>query len=601
MIRIRTNVSLAVEAATELLIDDGPILFSAIDDCSEDDRAVYLSGGGANSPTANVSRIIKFDTRTMQRGQELLAEPGAEFQALAVDCVSTYLYASQLVSNIHRVLKIDRRNLTIVESIDLPFPASVGSTITVAMLASPSPQPGQPRYSYWISQAGLVARVLLDPFVVDINITLEIADRINTGFLDEINGFIYLGCGTAPGRIVRIDVRDGRLSRVDEITLPLGDFVLSSVYNPFNFTGIFGAIALPPQLTGAGRPVIVEVQLSNVINVGTDDGDDSPAEIPVSVFVISIVGATAVISALALYVYKKRLYATEYRRLKPTATVPEGGLEVDSSVKIISFDQEIELGECIGVGSMGEVYRGTYHGTEVAVKKLHVSYQNLSAEAASDVADEMALHSNLRHPNIIAFLGGCVVPPNICFVMEYMPRHSLHNVLHAQPRTKLEWRLVVKMALDAARGMNYLHSSHPSIVHRDLKSHNLLVDVNYTVKVTDFGSARIKEHFAYTLSCIGTPQWMAPEVIRGEHYSEKCDVYSFGIVLWELFTQEDPYANMHPIQVATLVAYKDLRPDIPEDCPPTFRQLMLECWDSQTTKRPSFREIVQRISQIEFE
>eukprot|EP00004_Rigifila_ramosa_P019746 TRINITY_DN5057_c0_g1_i2.p1 TRINITY_DN5057_c0_g1~~TRINITY_DN5057_c0_g1_i2.p1 ORF type:complete len:551 (-),score=115.77 TRINITY_DN5057_c0_g1_i2:48-1700(-) len=456
------------------------------------------------------------------------------------------------------------------------------------------------------TRPGIVVRVSTDPLqYLDALVLNAGEDRVFVTLL--FDGFLYLGLGTSPGRVVRVQVDPitKNLTRIDALQFQsTQDYIYSAAVFATTGQAFFGTESLPsvdlPDATPS-TPILVKVQLSKIVEpeptaVPLPDEASDGNSVPLSIFIVVIIGAVVVMAALALFLYKRRS-PRDYRPARATAH----GLAVDPSVKILDFYEEIELGECIGVGGMGEVYKGTWHGTEIAVKKLHMSYQSLTTAAAKDIAEEMALHSNLRHPNIIAFLGACVVPPNICICMEYMPRHSLYEVLHSQEGVKLDWKLIIKMGLDAARGMNFLHSSNPTIIHRDLKSHNLLVDLNMTVKVTDFGSARIKEHFAYTLSCIGTPQWMAPEVIRAEHYNEKCDVYSFGIVLWELLTQEDPYGGMHPIQVATAVAFKDIRPPLPDLCPPSYRQLMTECWDAQPKTRPTFRDIVQRLGQMDYD
>lgn len=156
------------------------------------------------------------------------------------------------------------------------------------------------------------------------------------------------------------------------------------------------------------------------------------------------------------------------------------------------------------------------------------------------------------------------------------------------------------MALDVAKGMNYLHTSHPTIVHRDLKSPNLLVDKNWVVKVCDFGLSRLKHHtFLSSKSTAGTPEWMAPEVLRNEPSNEKCDVYSFGVILWELATLRIPWSGMNPMQVVGAVGFQDRRLEIPEEVDPMVAQIINDCWEVEPRKRPSFSQLMSRLKHLQ--
>jgi len=165
----------------------------------------------------------------------------------------------------------------------------------------------------------------------------------------------------------------------------------------------------------------------------------------------------------------------------------------------------------------------------------------------------------------------------------------------------LPWVRLKNMALDIARGMNYLHCSDPIIIHRDLKSHNLLVDEHFKVKVCDFGlSTMVKRHLdRFTaMTPVGTPCWTAPEVLRNELYSERADVFSFGVVLWELVTREDPYQGMPTFQIVIAVGQHKMRPLIPPNAPSALSQLMADCWNEDPNLRPPFSEIVSRLEKM---
>ncbi|XP_040935072.1 uncharacterized protein [Gossypium hirsutum] len=208
--------------------------------------------------------------------------------------------------------------------------------------------------------------------------------------------------------------------------------------------------------------------------------------------------------------------------------------------------EDLTIGDQIGQGSCGTVYHGLWFESEVAVKVF--SKQEYADDVINAFREEVSLMKRLRHPNVLLFMGVVVSSQRLCIVTEFLPRGSLFQLLQRNT-TKLGWRRRVSMALDIARGMNYLHNCNPPIIHRDLKSSNLLVDKNWTVKVGDFGLSRLK-HKTYltTKSGKGTPQWMAPEVLRSEPSDEKSDVYSFGVILWELATEKIPWEKHNAMQ-----------------------------------------------------
>jgi len=183
-------------------------------------------------------------------------------------------------------------------------------------------------------------------------------------------------------------------------------------------------------------------------------------------------------------------------------------------------------------------------------------------------------------------------------VYEFVNRGSLWDVLHNY-LIPLNWHNILKMAIDAARGMSYLHLFKPPIIHRDLKSANLLVDSSFTVKICDFGLSKTKAiHYAMT-GQTGTPGYMAPEIIASQKYTEKVDVYSFGIIFWELTTRQTPYHGMNPMQILFAVLNHGLRPSLPNSCPPSISSLINSCWHSHPDKRPHFDEIFKTLKNIE--
>ncbi|KAK8660795.1 hypothetical protein V6N13_051704 [Hibiscus sabdariffa] len=259
--------------------------------------------------------------------------------------------------------------------------------------------------------------------------------------------------------------------------------------------------------------------------------------------------------------------------------------------------EDLQIGERIGIGSYGEVYRADWNGTEVAVKKL--LDQDFSGDALVQFKCEVEIMLRLRHPNVVLFMGAVTHSPHFSILTEFLPRGSLYKLLH-RPNPQLDEKRRMRMALDVAKGMNYLHTSHPTIVHRDLKTPNLLVDKNWVVKVCDFGLSRMKHHtFLSSKSTAGTPEWMAPEVLRNEPANEKCDVYSFGVILWELVTLRIPWKGLNPMQVVGAVGFQNRRLEIPEDVDPLVAQIIRECWQTEPHLRPSFAQLMSRLRHLQ--
>ncbi|CAI5963208.1 unnamed protein product [Closterium sp. NIES-64] len=259
---------------------------------------------------------------------------------------------------------------------------------------------------------------------------------------------------------------------------------------------------------------------------------------------------------------------------------------------------DIEMGERVGAGSFGTVYRAEWAGCDVAVKVL--INQDMQEEQLLEFKREVVIMRRLRHPNIVLFMGAVTKPPHLSILTEFLSRGSLFRLLHrpgAKETLKEDRR--IRMAMDIARGINYLHHCTPMIVHRDLKTPNLLVDKNFTVKVCDFGLSRNKNStFLSSKSGAGTPEWMAPEVLRNEPSNEKSDVYSFGVILWELVTLLQPWDGMNPMQVVGAVGFQNQRLTVPPDLDPALSTLILDCWHNDPKDRPKFDDIMVRLKPI---
>lgn len=266
--------------------------------------------------------------------------------------------------------------------------------------------------------------------------------------------------------------------------------------------------------------------------------------------------------------------------------------------------EEIDLIDVIGVGAFGKVYRAVWREDEVAVKVARTENYQDASEIVEDVKKEAKLFSIFRHRNIVGLFGACLRPPNLCLVLEYARGGALSRVLSTHGRT-IPPSVLLDWAIQIARGMYYLHNDAPlSIIHRDLKSGNILLlnkveDGNFenVLKITDFGLAR--EIVTTTrMSAAGTYAWMAPEVIRTNTFSKGSDVWSFGVVLWELLTGQVPYRDVEPLAVAYGVAMNSLTLPIPSTCPDFFKELMKDCWQQDPHKRPSFQGILEDLEEI---
>ncbi|KAH0883206.1 hypothetical protein HID58_059302 [Brassica napus] len=273
------------------------------------------------------------------------------------------------------------------------------------------------------------------------------------------------------------------------------------------------------------------------------------------------------------------------------------------NVQIIKNTDLEDLHE-LGSGTFGTVYYGKWRGTDVAIKRIKNScFSGRSSEQERQTKDfwrEARILANLHHPNVVAFYG--VVPKgpgeSMATVTEFMVNGSLRHALHRKDRS-LDRRKKLMITLDAAFGMEYLHLKN--IVHFDLKCDNLLVNLRDTqrpiCKVGDFGLSRIKRNTLVSGGVRGTLPWMAPELLNGSsnRVSEKVDVFSFGIAMWEILTGQEPYADMHCGAIIGGIVNNTLRPSVPDKCDQMWRELMEQCWSFDPAIRPSFTEIIDRL------
>lgn len=272
---------------------------------------------------------------------------------------------------------------------------------------------------------------------------------------------------------------------------------------------------------------------------------------------------------------------------------------------------ELELIKLIGEGTTSTVYEGRLRGCTVAVKEIrvHPCQDSFDVAIIQSVQRELRVLSRVQHPNILRFVGLVVESMPLRLVLEYCAGGSLFELLHNSWDIPLTWKQRTKVLLDTSTACDYLHEFDPPIVHRDLKSLNLMLlerighqFVMPHVKLADFGFARIQEP-AMTQG-VGTKHWMAPEVLAGTEYTEKADVFSFAMVAYEVVCRQVPWERLDPTTVARLTK-EGKRPDlqdesvVPKEVPAGMIELITQCWDQHPEGRPSFGQILAIVQGID--
>ncbi|XP_023289742.1 mitogen-activated protein kinase kinase kinase 12 isoform X2 [Orussus abietinus] len=241
----------------------------------------------------------------------------------------------------------------------------------------------------------------------------------------------------------------------------------------------------------------------------------------------------------------------------------------------IPFESISEL-QWLGSGAQGAVFSGKLNKEVVAVKKVREPRET-----------DIKHLRKLNHPNIVQFKGVCTQAPCYCIIMEFCPYGPLYDLLRAgepvPPPRLVSWSKQI------AAGMTYLHAH--KIIHRDLKSPNVLIGRGEVVKISDFGTSREWNEISTKMSFAGTVAWMAPEIIRNEPCSEKVDIWSYGVVLWELLSGEIPYKDVDSSAIIWGVGNNSLHLPIPASCPEGYRLLVKQCWAAKPRNRPSFKHI----------
>ncbi|XP_012437718.1 integrin-linked protein kinase 1 [Gossypium raimondii] len=285
-----------------------------------------------------------------------------------------------------------------------------------------------------------------------------------------------------------------------------------------------------------------------------------------------------------------------------------GGIDpvgMDSQAPCFEIDHsEVDMEEAtrIGEGAYGEVFLVNWRGTEVAAKTIRSTIAS-NPKAKNTFLKELALWQQLRHPNIVQFLGVLKHSDRLIFLTEYLRNGSLYDILKKKGR--LDTKTAISYALDIARGMNYLHQHNPhAIIHRDLTPRNVLQDEAGRLKVTDFGLSKIaqeKDSYGYKMTGgTGSYRYMAPEVYRRESYGKSVDVFSFALILHEMFQGGPSNRAETAEQIADKRAYEDSRPPLSSFLyPEPIKMLLKECWHKNPDCRPTFGEIISQLEVIE--
>jgi len=309
---------------------------------------------------------------------------------------------------------------------------------------------------------------------------------------------------------------------------------------------------------------------------------------------LPVIRETQCIYSITLAHHKKILSLSAPSRGVESAYPP-----VEQILPTTISESEITKQDVLGSGQYGTVYRALFRHSIVAAKVLSADVSELTTEEIEKLKVEAKILQHIHCPHIIKFYGACITNNNITIVTELMSKGELGALL-LKTNVALSDFQKIRMGLDIAVGMNWLHTSRPhQFIHRDLKPSNLLVDNQYRVKICDFGFCQVKDPNISNLQPsgrIGTLKYMAPEVIKNGQFSEKIDVYSFGLIFWEILTRKRCFEQFGEREADMLMSHvlKGGRPEIPKDY--IFRDLLERCWHQDPDVRPSFDQIVVEIS-----
>ncbi|XP_049820478.1 tyrosine-protein kinase Fer isoform X2 [Aethina tumida] len=293
------------------------------------------------------------------------------------------------------------------------------------------------------------------------------------------------------------------------------------------------------------------------------------------------------IRELILYQYKSGLPVTGRSGAILYKPIPRERWELNND--------DVNLLDKLGRGNFGDVYRAQLKNSNeiVAVKTCRVT---LPEDHKKKFLQEGRILKQYDHPNIVKLIGICVQKQPIMIVMELVPGGSLLTFLRKKSSTLTEPQLL-KMCLDAAAGMRYLESKN--CIHRDLAARNCLVGYNNVVKISDFGMSREEEEYIVSDGMKQIPiKWTAPEALNFGKYTSLCDVWSYGILCWEVFSRGGtPYAGMSNSKAREKID-AGYRMPAPENTPEAMYSLMIQCWEYKPEARPNFEQIYSVVDSL---
>eukprot|EP01117_Protostelium_nocturnum_P009080 TRINITY_DN3251_c0_g1_i1.p1 TRINITY_DN3251_c0_g1~~TRINITY_DN3251_c0_g1_i1.p1 ORF type:complete len:1571 (+),score=426.26 TRINITY_DN3251_c0_g1_i1:57-4715(+) len=329
---------------------------------------------------------------------------------------------------------------------------------------------------------------------------------------------------------------------------------------------------------------VVSSSLTNAI-LYVEKSTDSKTIIMASL--VAFAGAMIAVIALAIYVVRVK---RQKARLKNNdfSMIDFSTLNLGAAKKsILDFDEFKNLKE-VGSGSFGVVFKAEWRELHIAVKQI--KNENVSEQQVKEFLREVALLQGLRsHPNVVLFLGITFPPQRLSLVTEFCEGGGLYPYLR---KHKVDEQQKIQFILGIAKGLLHLHAE--KVIHRDLAVRNILLSKHLEVKVSDFGLSREQasvESTNVTATNVGPLKWMSPESILRREYSIKSDVFSFGVVMYEIFLVVDPWAKISSVQAAIEVANNGKRMEIPKNIHPTLASLMSLCWSQDPEQRPDFGTI----------
>ncbi|KAG0262956.1 hypothetical protein DFQ27_002023 [Actinomortierella ambigua] len=254
----------------------------------------------------------------------------------------------------------------------------------------------------------------------------------------------------------------------------------------------------------------------------------------------------------------------------------------------------LHVGTLLGLGGYGNVYRAEWGGRVVAAKKLHVT----AAEAAnnSSIQREIQLLEKLQSKHIIQFYGTINHEDRLVIMMEFAEGGCLNHAINDR---LLDWPNKTRIAEEIARGLAYIHQM--GVIHRDLKSMNVLLSRQKEAKLCDFGMATVKSQSDPTSTALpGTIRWMAPELFNPPRiHSTKSDMYAFGLVMWEMAANRTiPFPLQGDAEAVFWLVFKGAREELPEDTPSGYRRWIEQCWYQEPERRPEASALIERIDEL---